>query len=277
MPGAPEVRDLRFEAGPSVPRHWHGGRRSVTAFFDNLSIFFPPGERFFIASVKAHRHRIESERLRAEAKAFYGQEAMHTREHVRYNAMLRDKGYPVETMEGRVERLLRLVKRLTTKRMQLAVTCALEHFTALLAHMLLGNSRLLEGADPTMAALWRWHAAEENEHKAVAYDVFVEAGGTYVERIAAMIGATLIFWAKVSEHQVRLMWVDRTLFSPREHLALLRFLFVEPGGMAGLLRPYLAYFRPGFHPWDLDNRELLEGWKSELEASAVYARAGAAE
>jgi uncharacterized protein len=269
-PTLPEVRNLEFDVGPGVPRHWHGGRRSVTAFFNNLTVFFPPGERFFIASVKAHRHCIEDERLASEARAFYAQEGIHSREHVRYNRMLQDQGYPVGAMEARVDRLLRVVTRFTLKRMRLATTSALEHFTALMAHLLLSDPRLLEGAHPVMAGLWRWHAAEENEHKAVAFDVFRAAGGTYIERVAAMIGATVIFWAKVVEHQVRLMWVDRTLFSPREWGALLKFLFIHPGGMLGLIPMYLAYFRPGFHPWDLDNRDLLDAWKREVESSPVY-------
>jgi uncharacterized protein len=271
-PDVPEVRNLEFEMN-GVPRYWHGGRRSVTAFFNNLSVFFPPGERFFIASVRAHKHRIADPQLQQEAKAFYAQEGIHSREHVRYNRMLAEQGYPVEAMEGRVTRLLRLVTRLTTKRMQLATTCALEHFTALMAHVLLSDPRLLEGAHPVMAGLWRWHAAEENEHKAVAFDVFRAADGTYLERAAAMIGATAIFWMKVMEHQVRFMWVDRTLFSPREWLALGKYLFVSPGGLLGLVPMYLAYFRPGFHPWDLDNQALLEGWKRELQTSPVYQRA----
>jgi uncharacterized protein len=271
-PDVPEVRNLEFEMD-GVPRHWHGGRRSVTAFFNNLSVFFPPGERFFIASVRAHKHRLTDPQLQQEAKAFYAQEGIHSREHVRYNRMLAAQGYPVEAMERRVTRLLRVVTRLTTKRMQLATTCSLEHFTALMAHVLLSDPRLLEGAHPVMAGLWRWHAAEENEHKAVAFDVFRAAGGTYLERAAAMLGATAIFWMKVMEHQVRLMGVDRTLFSAREWLALGQYLFVSPGGLLGLLPMYLAYFRPGFHPWDLDNQALLEGWKRELQTSPVYQRA----
>ncbi|MFW6051824.1 MAG: metal-dependent hydrolase [Myxococcota bacterium] len=269
--GALEVRNLKFEVGPGVPRFWHGGRRSVTAFFNNLSVFFPPGERFFIASVKAHRDHVDDDPVLAElARGFYAQEGIHSREHVRYNAMLREQGYPVEDMEERVTRLLRRVSRRAPLRMQLAVTAALEHFTALMAHVLLSDDRLLEGAHPVMAGLWRWHAAEENEHKAVAFDVFRAAGGTYRERVAAMIGATVIFWAKVIEHQVRLMKVDRTLFSPGEWWALAKFLFITPGGLRKVIPHYFTYFRPSFHPWDLDNRDLLEAWKRELTSSPVY-------
>lgn len=262
----PEVRNLQFAVGDHIPRHWHGGRKSVTAFFNNLSIFFPAGERFFIASVKAYRDALSDPELAAHARAFYAQEGIHSREHIRYNAMLQKQGYPVDAMEKRVVELLARVTRRTPKRMQLGVTCALEHFTALMADMLLSHPRWLEGADPTMAKLWRWHAAEENEHKAVAFDVFKAVGGTYGERVWTMLGATVIFWAKVLEHQVRLMRVDGTVRSPREWLALARFLFVGERSMLSLLPKYLDYFRPSFHPWDHDNRALLEAWKQELPA-----------
>ncbi len=267
----PEVRDLEFDLESDVPRHWHGDRPSVSAFFDNLSLFFPSGERFFIASVKAHRAAVTDRELREHVRAFYAQEGIHSREHVRYNAMLRAKGYPAALMEKRVARLLRLVVRLTSPRMQLAATCALEHFTALMAHALLRDPRMMAGAHPVMAALWRWHAAEENEHKAVAFDVFSAAGGTYTERVVAMVGATVIFWVKVLEHQSRLMHVDGTLWSTEQWWQLVKFLYFEPGMLRGMLGPYLAYYRPSFHPWQLDNQELLDVWKSQLDD--VYGRA----
>jgi predicted metal-dependent hydrolase len=244
-----ELRNLRFPVESGVPRHWHGGRRSVTTFFDNLSIFFPAGERFFIASVNAHRAHVQDARLAADVRVFAGQEGCHSREHVRWNEALAAQDYPVAAMEARVERLLERVTRRTPRRWQLAATCALEHFTALMAELLLTRPGLLEGADARMAQLWRWHATEESEHRAVAFDVFRAAGGTYAERVLVMAGVTVIFWAKVLEHQVRLMHVDGTAASPREWAKLARFLFVRPGGMLGLVRPYLAYYLPGFHPW----------------------------
>ena len=265
-----QVRNLRFDVNDEVPRYWHGGRRSVTLFFNNLSIFFPAGERFFIAAVKAHAGQLVDAELIDQTRAFCAQEGIHSREHIRYNEMLRRQGYAVDSMERRVENLLAGATRRTTARGRLAATCALEHFTALLAHFLLSEDRLLEGAHPVMAALWRWHAAEENEHKAVAYDVYRATGGGYVERAMAMIFATVIFWAKVFEHQVRLMRTDGLLFSVREWYALFRFLFIEPGGIHRLFWPYLEYYRPSFHPWQLDNRSLLDAWKAELEASPSY-------
>jgi predicted metal-dependent hydrolase len=266
-----EVRNAKFDdLGSAVPRHWLRGRRSVTTFFDNLSVFFPAGERFFIASVRAHERHVQDPALRAAVRAFTAQEGCHSREHVRYNRMLAEQGYPVAAMEARVERILGRVSRLAPPRWQLAVTCALEHFTALMAHMLLADPRLLDGAHPSMAALWRWHAAEENEHKAVAFDVYRAAGGPWGERAGIMALASVIFWGKVVEQQCRMMSVDGTLLSLDEWSELVRFLFVEPGGMQRLVPLYLDYYRRGFHPWDLDNRDLLDAWKREWASSPMY-------
>ncbi|UQA60632.1 metal-dependent hydrolase [Polyangium aurulentum] len=262
-----EVRNLRFETNERIPRYWHGGRRAVSIFFDNLSIFFPLGERFFIASVRAHRDRVSDPRLLEEVKAFVAQEGIHSREHIRYNAMLREHGYPIDAMEKRVERILTRATRRLLPRWRLAVTCGLEHFTALMGHFILNDPRLLEGAHPEMAALWRWHAAEENEHKAVAFDVYLAAGGNWFERCALMIPTTIIFWAKVIEHQARLMHQNGILFSVREWASLVDYLFFRPGGMFKLFLHYLEYYLPGFHPWDMDNKELLERWKSAYQAA----------
>ncbi len=269
----PEVRNAHFDLSPEIPIDWHGGRKAISIFFDGLSVFFPAGERFFIASVRAHQDCVRDDGLAEQVRAFCGQEGMHTREHIRYNERLREFGYPVEDMERRVEALLRRVSEEVPVRRQLAVTCALEHFTALMARSLLGDERVLAGADPDMAALWRWHAAEESEHKAVAFDVFEAAGGTYFERVSALIGTTLIFWTKIAEHQIRMMRSRGLLGSPREWASLLGFLFVRPGALRQALGSYLAYYRPRFHPWDLDDRDLLAQWKEQLGTSAVYQRA----
>jgi len=265
-------RNLRFELR-LVPRHWMGGLRSVTTFFDNLSIFFPAGERFFVAAVNAHRAAVGDEQLRKEVREFCEQEGYHSREHVRYNEMLQAQGYPVDELEGRVERLLARVRKRAPLRFQLAATCALEHLTALLAHMLLTDDRILDGAHPEMAALWRWHAAEESEHKSVAFDVYRAAGGHYFERVAVMVVATVIFWTKVAQFQVALMRTDGTSRSWKEWRSLAHWLFVSPGALRHVAWHYFAYYRPGFHPRQLDSSALLEKWRRSLDGAPAVADA----
>ena len=272
----PIVRNLRFDIDAAVPKYWHGGRKSVTIFLDNLSVFFPAGERFFVKAVRAHQAFVKDDELMKEVRAFCAQEGVHGREHERMNEVVKGHGYPIEAMEKRVEAILARVSTRSSEIEQLGVTCALEHFTALLGEMLLGNKGLLEGAHPAMVALWRWHAAEENEHKSVAFDVFQAAGGGYPRRVLTMIGATFIFWTKVIEQQARMMKSDGILYSGAEWYGLMKFLFIEPGGMAPLFRLYLEYFRPNFHPSDIDCDALLESWRHDFEELPVYAKSAAA-
>ncbi|MCX4245900.1 metal-dependent hydrolase [Paraliomyxa miuraensis] len=269
-----EPRDLRFRIGgpsSSTPRHWLGGRRAATRFFDNLSLFFPVGERFFIHTLKLALPRVHDPKLRREVKAFNEQEGHHGREHDRYNRFLHAQGIGTQRMEREVTRLLAVVRRLPA-RLQLAATCALEHFTAMMGHSLLSKPWLLDGADPELAALWRWHAAEENEHKAVAFDVFVAVGGTVFERRLAMVVASAIFWSMIVEQQLRLMAADGVLWSRREWRDMLTSLWGDRGALRGMWPHYAAYFRRSFHPLDIDSHALVQDWRAQqagTQASSI--------
>lgn len=259
------VRNLSFDFS-AVHDRWHGGRTAVSLLFDNLSTLFPLGERFFIRSVAHYRDRVLDPTLRADVRAFTSQEAIHTREHESYNRMLRRRGYDLDRMERGISRLLSLPKRLHRRRaplVSLAVTVALEHWTAMLGHFVLEDDSIMEGADPQMAAIWRWHAAEECEHKAVAIDVYEQAArGGYRTRVMVMVVTTLIFWGRVLQQQWMMMHAAGVAFSAREWIDLGRFLFVEQRALQRLLPIWLSFLARGFHPWQLDDASLLERWRN---------------
>ncbi len=257
----PIRRDLKFRLPPERIRDWNAGGRHVSQFFNTLSIFFPSGERFFIESVRNYRERITDPELQKAVTAFIGQEAMHGREHIEYNDAFVASGAPADAMERLVIGLLNFAKKVLPKADQLAVTIALEHFTAILADALLAQPALLEGAEPRYAALWRWHALEETEHKAVAYDVYQtvvgKGPGAYVRRCAALAALTVIFWGLVIPFHLIIMARDRGLFDFRGWGTLFKFLWLKPGVFPHILPAYFDYYRPGFHPWQHDNRRFL--------------------
>ena len=97
-------------------------------------------------------------------------------------------------------------------------------------------------------------------------DGFERMAAFYAERAAVMLVASLIFWVKVIEHQLRLMAADDDVLSPGQWSELVRFLFWQPGGMHRLLVPYLRYFQPGFHPSQIDDRHLVDQWLTQQAA-----------
>ena len=262
----PTRRDLKFQLPADRIADWHGLGPYVSHFMNTLSVFFPEGERFFIHAVRHYRGEIDDEQLKQAVTGFIGQEAMHGREHEEYNGAVAAAGYPVKEMEARVTALLEEVKANAPKSAQLAATIALEHFTAMLADKLLDDDAVLDGAEPHYARLWRWHALEETEHKAVAYDVWDQVMGrgprAYVTRVMALVTATIVFWRLVAEFHWKMVQADPTL--PRGWRARVKgygnlawYLFGQPGTLRRVVPEWLDYFRPGFHPWDHDNRHFL--------------------
>jgi len=96
-----------------------------------------------------------------------------------------------------------------------AITCALEHYTAMLADYVLRNPVWLEDAEPQLRVLWSWHAAEETEHKAVAYDVYRAAGGGYAKRVLWYLHVSVVFWLDTFQQTAHNLHRDGRLFAPR--------------------------------------------------------------
>lgn len=257
----PTRRDLHFRLRPESLRDWHAQGPCVTAFAHALSISFPDGERFFIHTVRAFREHITDPQLQNAVVAFIGQEAMHSREHEDYNRLLDEIGLPAQELEAHFARFAEALKRWLPEVAQLSVTVAQEHFTAIFAELVLSDPRMLAGADSRLSALWRWHALEEIEHKAVAFDVFETVMGrglrAYTLRSGSMVLTTAGFLALALYYQQRLLSAEPNKPRWRDRLRFADYMLRSPGLLPRLARPWLSYFRPGFHPWDHDNRHLL--------------------
>ncbi|MCE9650349.1 MAG: metal-dependent hydrolase [Parvibaculum sp.] len=259
-------RNLNFDVGP-LATDWHSGDAFKTAFYNALSIMFPIGEQHFIDSVKYYRDRITDPVLAGHVRGFTAQESIHRREHQKYNETLcASRGYPLDKLEEPIRRRQAWALKTLPPISHLASTVAYEHWTAMLADSLLRNPEALAGADPEMSALWRWHAIEESEHKAVAFDVYRAVGGTVRLRRWLMVVVTVQFFWDTFRH-LRIMLRDYQGSRFKLWTGGLRYMFGKGGPYNGLLRPYLDYFRSDFHPWDHDNSEVVAEVARELELS----------
>ncbi|HEY0324806.1 MAG TPA: metal-dependent hydrolase [Allosphingosinicella sp.] len=267
-------RDRRFGRGLAANRWWVANDPVATAFYNALSATFPKGEAFFVESVRAFRDGAD-DKLAQEIRAFTTQEVMHSREHVAFNKKAVDAGYDLTLLEQRVIWRLDIVKS-KHPIVSLAATMCLEHFTAILAHELLRDPRHLANADPEAAALWRWHAIEEIEHKGVAYDTWRHATKDWPHFKRWKVKA------KVMLLVTRNFLVDRSM-GVRELLRqdgitgfeawrrMLWFAFVRPGMMRKILGAWLGFFMPGFHPWNHDDRPLIARAEQQLSAQPTLA------
>lgn len=275
------VRRMAFEFD-QVPEYWMRDSAGLTHFMTALSALFPAGEKFFIDSVRAVRYHPaikDNQELQKEISAFIGQEAMHTQEHVGFNASAQKYGHDVERLDRYTDKVIQGARKvfagvgkpfgITQEMVDLTATTALEHFTATIATQLLRNSHIQElMSDDTMKTMWLWHAIEENEHKAVAYDVFegVFGQGTkaYLLRTSSLVAAMLTLFVVQNYFLFRLLKEDKQL-NLEAFKAIYTYAYSPSKGIiTGMGREMLAYFRPGFHPNDLDTVSLLDTWKAKL-------------
>lgn len=281
MPSHPEDvtvtprADLAFGFDGDIPRHWFEGDAFKTRLFDALSTLFPEGERFFIACVRDYRDRIEDPELAQQVKDFIFQEAQHGQQHDRYNARLGEQGIAVDVIAQQNEDGIRWIRRHLPRSLTLSMTAAAEHLTAIMAHEFLGNRALFSGTDPRMRALFFWHAIEEIEHKAVAFDVMQKVAGVgYFTRIFGLILETVtfpLFTFMIMNHMFK---VDGVRSRWRTWMKGLWWLYGPGGIMIRLLPAYLRYFLPGFHPWKHGRMGAFREWQDAFRDSGDPVRAG---
>ncbi|MBQ0832926.1 metal-dependent hydrolase [Marinobacter sp.] len=260
-------RNLHFDVNEDLKTLWHGDDAFRTAFLNALSLQFPDGEQQFINAVRLYQDRVADPKLKAEIRGFIGQEALHSREHKAYNEALKARGYDIEGLDRRFRKHMEWIGKLSPSR-QLAGTCGAEHYTAVLANAILSHPEWLDGATPVMAQLWRWHAIEETEHKSVAFDVYRECVGNERLRRIIFLFVTWNFFKYTFLNTCSLLKTDGKLWSLRTWMGGLNFLWGKPGILRKCLPEFLAYFRKDFHPWQQDNRALLEENLRELDAAA---------
>ena len=265
------MRPMEFDSWlDDLPKHFAAdGDIVMSHVLSVLSSVFPDGEDFFVRSVEAVRDRIEEPRLRRDVEGFIGQESMHGREHRVLNERLAELGYPTRAIGVYVRKLTSLRDRLQGEHANLAVTAALEHYTATLAETLLTDpaARAAIGHDGVRYLLL-WHALEEAEHKAVAFDVYRQTGGTERMRVITMWLTHLTFVLETSIWTVISLAMDPG--ARRHPLRVLRGVWRlrrSPFTSSRAVRQLFQYHRHDFHPNDRDTTELIAEWRARLFGS----------
>ena len=262
----PKPRRVRFDMPAETSRqHFVDGDLVMSHFVSTLSATFPEGEDFFIRSVREYRDHISDADLKEAVKGFIAQEATHRHQHRLLNDRLQAMGYPTEGIDRHIKTLVgRLEKRFSPK-MRLAVTAALEHYTATFAEVILTSDEAQELiGDTEVRPILLWHALEECEHKAVAFDVYETVGGSERTRVWGMRIASLLLFSELVIQTTRSLAGDRAAYNPVRLLRSLRAFRHNPLFSSAAIERFRSYTRGGFHPDDWDSAEILERWTKEL-------------
>lgn len=256
-------RHVSFEMPYEAGRYPVHDNATATLFLAMLSAFFPPGEQFFVESVRQYRNEITDPDLKAAVSGFIGQESIHGREHERLNAFFEEQGIDTKVPEKAIKAGLWLLEQLPPKQ-QLACTTLMEHFTALLAEELLTDEKFISKFDKTFLPMWQWHALEELEHKSVAYDVQDLVGNNKALRVMASIyvGAAIVPAAVASWFY--LIAKEGKLTDFKDMGKGLNLLLGKRGFVSKILPKMGVYSARSFHPNKHDTKQIEQVWREKF-------------
>jgi predicted metal-dependent hydrolase len=271
------VRRVALEpAFESVPRRFARDGDLITShFLAALSAVFPEGENFFIRSVRHYRDQITDSALKEQVAGFIGQEVVHGREHGAFNEHLAALGYPALRVDRLLKRSLEFRSRKVPPLANLASTAALEHFTATLAELVMTSEETRDAmGHEAVRDLFLWHALEESEHKAVAFDVYRMVGGGERLRIWTMRIVRYMFVLGTTVQMIVSLLGDRETYRPGVLLASWRRFRRQPIVSRAVWDQLKEYERPGFHPNDRPTQHLVDEWRDRLfgdDGAMLYA------
>jgi len=262
--------DFRLDDA-ALAKYWYENDPFKTRFMEAVFASFPPGERYFMTSVRYFKDRVQDSHLQEEIQAFNRQEAQHGIVHSQFNDVVAKGGAPIAEVDARqVRRVNQATKRFAPE-FNLAITAAAEHFTSLMADAFYGNPKILSKIDHRVRAMLAWHAMEEMEHKSVAFDVMQQVAKVgYGNRVLAM----MVFSTAFLTYRIRdtSMLLAHDGFNRRQRAALISkglwWVFGWKGVISSHAASYARYFRPGFHPEEMPIFPQYQQW---LE---VYTRTG---
>ena len=274
-------RNVQFD-WQTPPLHWIPGDPYASHAVTALNLFLPVAERWFARLLSDSLQYVRDEHLREEIIGFIGQEAVHAKTHddVLVSYLLRHGIDPVpftrqlEWVAGQYDQR---VANAPDRRRRSALASgthalnAAEHFTGVLGDWALNNNWDDMGVDPTLCDLYRWHGAEEVEHRHVSYNVAKYFGMDHLAQALAGVMVSVVFFAMVLRGTKFLVHEDPAL--PR--LGYLRLAWkLRASGKSGALPAAGFVVRSGLHLLRRDYNPADEG--STAQAVAYLAGSPAA-
>lgn len=256
------ARNVEFD-WTGLPLHWMKSEPIASHVLNALNLLLPEGERSFLTTFGEALPFVRDTTLREDMLGFIGQESMHAETHAgSHEMLLAANGIDPRPYLEQTEYVFRKTigpRRSTNTRAgrqqlvdRLAVIAALEHFFAFLGDWVLNSDLEKFDADPRMLDLYRWHGAEEVEHRNVAHDVAEYFGVGYLRRGAVMLLVFPSFLVLLVRGTKFLVHRDPALPDLGYPRLLLRILgAMRRGALPGipaLLVSALSTFRPGYHP-----------------------------
>lgn len=265
-----KVRSPAFVFSSTIASHWCGDLPEFSHVASAFMAALPELEPYFIHNVREGLQHVTDPTLREQVEWFVAQEARHAQQHRRFNQLLSQRYPELPRLERQIRARLDHSKRHHSLAFRLAYTAGYEAITYHLVCLMMAQRKVwLQQADQNVLALLAWHAAEEVEHKSVAYDLFRAVHGGYLMRTRGLASAFVHTIREIRLVTRYFLEVDG-LYRQRACRRRLRALRISL--LTGLVPRFLAYLRPSYEPADEQDPPLLLEWLERHDRGAPFAQ-----
>ncbi|MEX1664238.1 metal-dependent hydrolase [Zhongshania arctica] len=253
-----------------IPRYWLDKDPWLTHYMNAIFCNVPRGERFVMKATTKQLDKISDPSIRKAAIAFIRQEGSHAKAHDGLNKVLASQGLPIKNAGMMVDAIFSAYDRYLPDVMKFAFAATGEHFTATLSAAMLENPELWDDTPEDVAALAFWHFVEEVEHKSVSFDVYKDTCGEGAYSYAVLM-ATLGLGVSTLFTAAHLSWIyllvkDKQITNVRSAAKTAKKLLFSPGIFTKtFVSEVVPFLSPKFHPWDNDNRFMINVWKEKYD------------
>lgn len=240
-------RRVKFHFSAEIPRLWVQNSSVKTQFVNGINLFIGEFESFMVRTLRSHLPALHDPAFRQQMSGFIGQELSHSHVHTCYNQTLRQQGYRFEGYLKFTQFFFQQVMNRLGPNLGLAITAGFEHVTASLAEIML-EFNALEDAHPTLKSVWEWHAAEELEHQALAFECLQIRDRRYGLRcLGALLGLAIVLGFSLSG--MILLLVQDPGWRRWKTVSDAIDLFITGDRLLPrCLQRLLPYFKPNFQP-----------------------------
>jgi predicted metal-dependent hydrolase len=257
-----QPRKVHFDFS-DIPLHWIPDHPVASNLIGVLNVVLPAAERWFVATLNEALPLVKDPKLAEDIRGFAGQEAIHADVHDRaLHEFMVGHGFDPKPMLDQVDyvfaKVLAPSSSTNPKRRhnnlvdRLWFIAAVEHYTAVLGDFALNSNWDDFGAHPTLTDLFRWHGAEEVEHRNVAHDVATYFSDSYLDRVGAMLMASTFIFVAFQRFAWYLVKNDPEADLGWWRTQRLRYLDSKHGLLPKYRKLFftntLDYLRPGFSP-----------------------------
>jgi predicted metal-dependent hydrolase len=255
---APRRFRISYDHPEKIDKHWVGNNGFLSNWMNAYTLTIPGGEDFNVRTIRSYIDDISEDELKNTAQGFIAQELSHGKAHEKFFHVLESQGYNIKIFLSVYKFLsFKVLEPLSTKLSKLAFVVAVERINELIAEVNLDH-KLLDDSPAEAANLYKWHFAEEIEHKSVAYDIYQDVSGNRFMLAYSTLLCYIINLMFLILGTTACMVQDGSILNPKNWLRGFRYFFTKEKFFWKVSWGCIELQKKSFHPSQSKNLHLAD-------------------